>query len=111
MEIIASKKRLIDAHNEDAQVRPSSGMHPTWPGPQPHPGLTPTAAVAQASFDYLSAVIWNKETRKLEDLPGANTEICNGEMIADAGWDPLRLADTKTHLLVYREAEVKHGAC
>jgi hypothetical protein len=81
VEIIASKKRLIDAHNEDAQ----------------------------ASFNYLSAVIWNKETRKLEDLPGANTEICNGEMTADAGWDPLRLADTKTHLLVYREAEVKHG--
>ena len=32
-------------------------------------------------------------------------------MVADAGWDPLRLADTKTHLMVYREAEVKHGAC
>ena len=46
-----------------------------------------------------------------QDLPGANTEICNGEMVADAGWDPLRLADTKTHLMVYREAEVKHGAC
>ena len=28
VEIIASKKRLIDAHNEDAQVRPSAGMHP-----------------------------------------------------------------------------------
>ena len=80
--MIASKQRVIDAHNDDAQ----------------------------ASIAYVSAVMWNKETRKLEDLKGANTEICNGEIAGDAGWDPLRLADTKTHLLVYREAEVKHGA-
>lgn len=80
VEIIASKQRLITAHNEDAQ----------------------------ASFDYFSKVVWNKETRKVEDLPGANTEVLNGELIGGA-WDPLRLADTKTHALVYREAEIKHG--
>ena len=51
-------------------------------------------ADAQASWDYLAAVVWNKETRKLEDLPGADTEVLNGEFIGGA-WDPLRLADTK----------------
>lgn len=80
LEIIASKERVINTHNADAQ----------------------------ASWDYLAAVVWNKETRKLEDLPGADTEVLNGELIGGA-WDPLRLADTKTHLLVYREAEIKHG--
>jgi light-harvesting complex II chlorophyll a/b binding protein 4 len=80
LEIIASKKRLLDAWNEDTD----------------------------ASMDYVKAVVWNKETRKMEDLPGADTEVCNGELIGGA-WDPLRLAETKTHLLVYREAEIKHG--
>ena len=51
-------------------------------------------ADAQASWDYLVSVVWNKETRKLEDLPGADTEVLNGELIGGA-WDPLRLADTK----------------
>ena len=80
LEIIASKEAVINAHNADAQ----------------------------ASWDYLVSVVWNKETRKLEDLPGADTEVLNGELIGGA-WDPLRLADTKTHALVYREAEIKHG--
>lgn len=80
-EIIASKQRVIEAHNADAQ----------------------------ASLDYISALLPKKEVRKLADLPGPNPEVVNGEMIADAGWDPLRLADTKTHLQVYREAEIKHG--
>jgi len=80
-EIIASKKRVIDAHNADVD----------------------------ASLAYLSALLPKKEVRKWKDAPGANTEICNGELPGDAGWDPLRLADTKTHLLVYREAEVKYG--
>ena len=38
-------------------------------------------ADAQASWDYLVSVVWNKETRKLEDLPGADTEVLNGELI------------------------------
>jgi light-harvesting complex II chlorophyll a/b binding protein 4 len=80
LEIIASKERVINIHNADAQ----------------------------ASWDYLAAVVWNKETRKLEDLPGAAPAGLNGELIGGA-WDPLRLADTKTHALVYREAEIKHG--
>ena len=66
LEIIASKERVINAHNADAQ----------------------------ASWDYLVSVVWNKETRKLEDLPGGDREVLNGELIGGA-WDPLRLADTK----------------
>ena len=66
-------------------------------------------ADVDASLAYLSKVVWNKEVRKLEDLPNADPEVCNGELPGDAQWDPLRLAETKTHLLVYREAEIKHG--
>ena len=79
--IIASKKAVIDAHNADVD----------------------------ASLDYLAKLLPQKEVRKLEDLPGPNTEVLDGSMPGDAAFDPLRLAETETHLLVYREAEVKHG--
>lgn len=80
-EMIASKKAVIEAHNADVD----------------------------ASIDYINKLLPKKEVRKLEDLPGANTEVLDGSMPGDAGFDPLRLAETETHLLVYREAEVKHG--
>lgn len=82
--MIASKKRVIDAHNDDVQ----------------------------ASFDYLNALLPKKEVRDWAERPGPNPEVIQVStqtFAGDAGWDPLRLADTRTHLLVYREAEVKHG--
>lgn len=79
--MIASKKAVINAHNADVE----------------------------ASLDYLSKLLPKKEVRKLADLPGHNPAVLDGSMPGDAGFDPLRLAETQTHLLVYREAEVKHG--
>ena len=46
--------------------------------PQPHASPTHTAPGAQASFNYLSAVVWNKETRKLEDLLGSREKSSLG---------------------------------
>ena len=46
-EIIASKQAVIEAHNADVD----------------------------ASLAYLSKVVWNKEVRKLEDLPNADPEV------------------------------------
>jgi len=80
-ELIASKARVIKAHNADAS----------------------------ASMEYISKLVSNKMVRTFEDLPGCDLEVLDGSMPGDARWDPLRLAETKTHLLVYREAEVKHG--
>lgn len=80
--MIASKKKLIDAH----------------------------AADVDASLEWLGATLRAKEARKWSDFPGANLAVFNSlKLPADMGFDPLGLAETPTHLLVYREAEVKHG--
>ena len=78
--MIASKKAVIEAHNADVA----------------------------ASQLWLESFLRAKEVRKLEDLPGPNP-VLDKSLAGDYGWDPLNLADSKTHLLLYREAEVKHG--
>jgi len=81
-EMVASKKRLIEAHAADVEM----------------------------SMDWLGATLRAKETRKLADIPGADLSVLNAlKLPGDIGFDPLGLAETPTHLLCYREAEVKHG--
>jgi len=52
---------------------------------------------------WLDKTLISKEVRRWQDLPGPAPGVLGG------GWDPLGLAETKTHYLVYREAEVKHA--
>lgn len=81
-EMIASKKRLIEAHATDVDL----------------------------SLEWLSATLTAKEARTIADFPGADLSVLNSlKLPADIGFDPLCLAETKAHLLCYREAEVKHG--
>jgi len=87
--MIASKERVITAHNEDVD----------------------------ASLAYVSALIGKKFAppglATMDDVPGPNPDVFQvggvPMMPGDAGWDPMRLSDSKTHLLMYREAEMKHG--
>jgi len=79
--LIASKKAVIDAHNADVA----------------------------ATLKFFGSTLREKEVRKLEDLPGSDNKVLDGTLPGDCGWDPLRLAESKTHALVYSEAEIKHG--
>eukprot|EP00315_Gephyrocapsa_oceanica_P008526 CAMPEP_0185288108 /NCGR_PEP_ID=MMETSP1363-20130426/3202_1 /TAXON_ID=38817 /ORGANISM="Gephyrocapsa oceanica, Strain RCC1303" /LENGTH=284 /DNA_ID=CAMNT_0027883973 /DNA_START=91 /DNA_END=945 /DNA_ORIENTATION=- len=81
-EMVASKKRLIDAH----------------------------AADVEASLEWLGATLRAKEARTWGDAPGADLSVFNSlKLPGDVGFDPLNLAETEAHLLAYREAEIKHG--
>jgi len=81
-EMVASKKRLIDAH----------------------------AADVDASLEWLGATLRAKEARTWGDAPGADLSVFNSlKLPGDVGFDPLNLAETEAHLLAYREAEIKHG--
>jgi len=79
--LIASKQAVIETHNKDVD----------------------------ATMNFLQTTLREKEVRKVEDLPGGDKAILDGTLPGDWGWDPLRLAESKTHLLVYAEAEQKHG--
>jgi hypothetical protein len=81
-EMVASKKRLIDAHARDVDM----------------------------SLEWLGATLRTKEARNFSDIPGADLSVLKSlNMPGDIGFDPLCLAESTTHLLCYREAEVKHG--
>ena len=80
-DVVVSKQSLIRAHNEDAQ-------------------LTKT---------YLDQLLRDKEVRAWENRPGPDKTVLDKTLPGDWGFDPLNLAESKTHLMVYREAEVKHA--
>ena len=80
-QLVHSKKNLIQAHNDDVDL----------------------------TKKYLDGLLVQKEVRLYEERPGPDYAVLDKSMPGDWGWDPLRLAETKTHLLVYRDAEVKHG--
>ena len=126
--IIASKQRVVEAHNEDVDA--SLAYVSALIGEKSPPDLDSKAIIAskqrviaahnedvEASLEYVSALIGKKFAppglKTMDDLPGPNPEVFQvggvATMAGNAGWDPLRLADSKTHLRVYREAEVKHG--
>jgi len=79
--LLESKRKVIEAHNADVDL----------------------------TLEWLDRTAGRKEVRKQEDLPGADTTVLDGSLAGDYGWDPLNLAETRTHYLVYSEAEVKHG--
>jgi hypothetical protein len=81
-EMVASKKRLIDAHAADVDL----------------------------SLEWLGSTLRSKEARTFADVPGADLSVLKTlNLPGDMGFDPLNLAESTTHLLCYREAEVKHG--
>tara|TARA_B110001452_G_scaffold46383_1_gene35431 strand:- start:173 stop:1192 length:1020 start_codon:yes stop_codon:yes gene_type:complete len=130
--IIASKQRVIEAHNKDVEASLAyvSALIGKQSSSEDLPAPDSDAIIAskqrvieahnkdvEASLAYVSTLIGKKFAppglNSMDDLPGPNPEVFEvggvPAMAGNAGWDPLRLADSKTHLLVYREAEVKHG--
>jgi hypothetical protein len=93
----------------EAAVLEATGTEPAAVAPAPV-AAPPVAPAAPAPAP--KGRVAQKRTENWSDLAlpfAGRPALLNRELAADAGFDPLSLADSKVQLYVYREAELKHA--
>ena len=93
----------------EAAVLEATGTEPAAVAPAPvaAPPVAPAAPPPAPK-----GRVAQKRTENWSDLAlpfAGRPALLNRELAADAGFDPLSLADSKVQLYVYREAELKHA--